>query len=162
MKSFKVLFALLVVLVASIALAANVAVYKEQGGAKLVVSAGGEIEIQDGGAVTTPVEVVTADVTATAALSSKTFIVNGRDKVITLPPTEAGVELCFAVMAVSTTTGFSISPDSVDAIHYVTSTDDKDLINTAATDVEGDSVCLIGDGAEGWWIRSIDGTWAKE
>ena len=56
--------------------------------------------------------------------------------------------------------------DSVaaDAIHgnSLTSVDDKGLINTGATDAEGDTVTIVGDGADGWYITSILGTWAKE
>lgn len=148
---------------ASLAFAYNTKVYHEQGGDRVVVASGGTITVEDGGGIITAVEVITATpFTATIAESSKTYVVNKSDATVTLPSTSAGAELCFSVMAIAATTGFSISPAAADAIHYITSTDDKDLINTAATDVEGDSVCLIGDGAEGWWVKSITGTWAKE
>jgi hypothetical protein len=70
----------------------------------------------------------------------------------------------FIVKTLSSTTGFSVSPAAADAIHGggLTSVDDKDLINTAASDAEGDTVTIIGDGVDGWWITSIVGTWAKE
>lgn len=60
--------------------------------------------------------------------------------------------------------GLSISPAAADAIHGngLTSVDNKDLINTGATDREGDMVELVADGVDGWFIVSVNGTWAKE
>ena len=56
----------------------------------------------------------------------------------------------------------SISPQAADAIYYVTSVNDKDLLNTKATAVEGDTVTIVGDGATGWFVTAIKGTWAKQ
>ena len=70
----------------------------------------------------------------------------------------------FIVKTLSATTGAQISPATADAIHGagLTSVDDKDVINTAATDAEGDMVTIVGDGVDGWWITELEGTWAKE
>ena len=111
---------------------------------------------------TRQVESKAADYTVKASESGKVFIAAAADVVFTLPATEAGLRYTFITKTVSASTGTSISPAAADAIHYATSVDDKDLINSGATDVEGDSVTLVGDGAEGWWVESITGTWAKE
>jgi hypothetical protein len=111
---------------------------------------------------TRQVQTKTADYTVKASESGTIFISGAADNVFTLPATEAGLRYTFVTKTVSASTGTSISPAAADAIHHTTSVDDKDLINSGASDVEGDSVTLVGDGAEGWWVESIFGTWAKE
>jgi len=98
--------------------------------------------------------------TLTVEDHGKVFRVNVADCVFTLPSTEAGLVFHFVVDTVSATTGCSISPAAADNING--GTDDKDLINTAATDVKGDSVTVIGDGSEGWLALSQHGIWAAE
>ena len=106
---------------------------------------------------------VTTDQTLTAADNNKVYLAAAVDLTFTLPSTVAGLRFTFICHTVSATTGLSISPAAADAIHFVTSVDDKDLINTAATDVEGDAVTLVGDGVDGWWVvGGVNGTWAKE
>ncbi len=59
----------------------------------------------------------------------------------------------------------TISPNAADKIGggaLGAGVDDKDLINTKATAKYGDMVRLVGDGADGWIITKIVGTWAKE
>jgi hypothetical protein len=119
------------------------------------------LAVRDGGNV----ELVTATPRVlTEADNGKTFFVDVADCVFTLPATFAGGIFRFIVRTLSTVTGCSISPAAADSINGggLTSVDDKDLINTAATDAEGDSVTLVADGAEGWYIAAITGTWAKE
>ena len=108
----------------------------------------------------TVVNQTSATLTLTAADSGKTYRVNVADLVVTLPSTDAGLEYTFVVDTVSATTGCSLSPAAADNING--GTDDKDLINTAATDVKGDSVTLIADGDEGWLTKSMHGIWAAE
>ncbi len=64
----------------------------------------------------------------------------------------------------SATTGLQIDPQSADQIIDVdiTPADNKDLINTAATDAKGDQVTIIGDGDAGWYVTNKIGTWARE
>lgn len=85
---------------------------------------------------------------------------------MTLPNTEEGLTYTFAVQAdaLSAGVGLRISPAAADAImgNGLTSVDDKDLMNSGATDAEGDSVTLVGDGIDGWYITAITGTWVKE
>ena len=142
----------------------------QEGGDKQVVASGGELEVQSGGIVdiqagakvTFPMIEVTTSTTVTAAQSGATFLLKAVDLKMTLPSTAAGLRYTFIVHTVSTTTGAQIDPAAADAIHYATSVDDKDLINTPATDVEGDAVTVVGDGDAGWWVESTVGTWAKE
>jgi len=111
-------------------------------------------------------EIITADRTVAAADNNTTFIADAVDLTITLPAVATvganfRVEACVATL--SLTTGLLISPAAADAIHGggLTSVDDEDLKNTAATDAEGDMVALVSDGVDGWFITSIVGTWAK-
>lgn len=97
-------------------------------------------------------------------LNNKLYVANAVDLVITLPATVAGLMITAVVETASATTGLSLSPNASDKIMGtgITAADDKDLINTAATDAVGDSVTLIGDGVDGWWIVNLIGTWARE
>lgn len=104
--------------------------------------------------------------TLTNSMSGSFILVTAADKVISLPSTAAGTTLTIAISAaaLSSGTGLSISPAAADAIHGggLSSADDKDLILDGATDAEGDSVTLVGDGIDGWYITAITGTWSKE
>ena len=102
----------------------------------------------------------------TAAQSGQRFV-GAVDAVFTLPAAAAatkGVEYEFETGAVSGGTGLSISPAAADHIrgNGLTSTDDKDLVNTGATDRLGDSVRIYCDGVDGWVIEAVVGTWAKQ
>jgi hypothetical protein len=102
----------------------------------------------------------------TAAQSGQKFV-GAVDAVFTLPAAAAatkGVWYEFETGALSAGTGLSISPAAADHIrgNGLTSVDDKDLINTGATDRLGDSVRLYCDGVDGWVIEAVVGTWAKQ
>lgn len=140
-------------------------VYMKQGGDEQVVASGGLVRVEAGGSVQHEgVVSKAADYTVLATESGTVFLAGAVDLKFTLPATQAGLRYTFITHTVSATTGLQISPAAADAIMGagLTSVDDKDLINTAATDAEGDSVTLVGDGVDGWWIESINGTWAKE
>lgn len=147
-------------------------VYRKQGSDELVVASGGTLTVESGGIVavasggkvTQAVVTKTAAYTVTAGDSGTTFLSGAVDLKFTLPSTAAGLKYTFVCHTVSTTTGLQIDPAAADAImgNGLTSVDNKDLINTAATDAEGDSVTIVGDGVDGWWITDITGTWAKE
>lgn len=104
--------------------------------------------------------------TMTADESGSVVVVTAADKVITLPATQAG--LVYTVMlgagGLSASTGLSVSPAAADQIigNGFTVADDKDAINTGATDAVGDSITLIGDGSAGWYVANVVGTWARE
>lgn len=102
----------------------------------------------------------------TAAQSGQRFV-GAVDAVLTLPAAAAGtagVWYEFECGALSSGTGLSISPAVADHIrgNGLTAVDNKDLINTGATDRLGDSVRIYCDGVDGWVIESVIGTWAKE
>lgn len=128
------------------------------------VKSGATLDMQSGSKVIYPYIEKSASFTVLASQSGMTFLCKAVDMVMTLPASVAGLVYTFIVHTVSSGTGLSIDPVAADAImgNGLTSVDDKDLINTAATDAEGDSVTIVGDGADGWWITSINGTWAKE
>ncbi len=112
------------------------------------------------------VVVLTTNRTALAGESGTTFIASSTTSIVlTLPATAAGLEFTLINAGLTTTgTGHSISPASVDKIigNGFSPADDKDAMNTAATDVIGDMITVIGDGVDGWYIKDIKGTWAKE
>lgn len=112
------------------------------------------------------VNLAAATQTLTAAQSGQKFV-GAVDAVFTLPAAAAGTKGVwyeFETGALSAGTGLSISPAAADHIrgNGLTSVDNKDLINTGATDRLGDSVRLYCDGVDGWVIESVIGTWAKE
>jgi hypothetical protein len=118
---------------------------------------------QSGGASSRPVRIVTANTTVTAADSGTVFIADAADLVFTLPSTAKGLVFTFVCAALSTGTGLSVSPATADGINEGAT--NKDLINTGATDVIGDSVTLIGTGvagAQGWFQIGKVGIWAAE
>lgn len=110
------------------------------------------------------VETKTADYTLTAADSGKVFLAGAVDLVFTLPSTVSGLVYTIVVKTVSASTGCSVSPAAADQIvgNGFTVADDKDAINTAATDAVGDSITVVGDGSVGWYITNVAGTWARE
>lgn len=110
------------------------------------------------------VETVSADRTLTVEDANGIFVSGAADLVFTLPATVDGLTFTFYTETLSATTGVSISPVAADQIKGtgITAADDKDLINTAATDAVGDLVTIVGDGSAGWIITNIIGTWARE
>jgi hypothetical protein len=150
----------------------NTRVYVKQGGDEQVIESGGTVTLESGATLdrqagsktTTPYIEKTVSFTVAASESGAVYMCKAVDLVATLPTSAAGLRYTFIAHTVSATTGLSLSPAAADAImgNGLTSVDNKDLINTAATDSEGDAVTIIADGADGWWIESITGTWAKE
>lgn len=113
----------------------------------------------------TAIKTVTASTTATAAQSGTTFIADSTTSVvITLPATVAGLRYTLAVKQLTTSGGHAFSPAAADKImgNGFTSADDKDAVCSAATDREGDTLTVVGDGVDGWYIVGVTGTWARE
>lgn len=131
---------------------------------RMVIPSGSRLTVQGG--LGYPLATKSADFACGGAESGFTYLITGVDKVATLPATVAGVRYRFLVSAaaLSAGTGFSISPNADDKIMGagLTPADDKDLINTAATDAEGDMIELTGDGVDGWYVTAKLGTWARE
>jgi hypothetical protein len=98
--------------------------------------------------------------TLTSADHGKVYRVNVADCVFTLPSTEAGLVYHFVIDTLGGSTGCSLSPAAADNVNG--GADNKDWINTAATDVIGDSITLIADGSEGWLTIGQHGIWVVE
>lgn len=111
------------------------------------------------------VEKVTASKTLTYSDHGKTFFADSTTSVVlTLPATKAGITFTLVVEQLTAASGHAFSPAAADFItgNGLTAVDDKDLICSAATDRVGDTVTIVGDGEDGWFISSVIGTWAKE
>jgi len=102
----------------------------------------------------------TAAKTLDAADHGKTFIATVVDTIFTLPATVLGLKFTAVAGILSVTTGLSLSPAAADAING--GTDDKDWVNTPATDVVGDAATVVGNGTTGWFTSSGIGIWAAE
>lgn len=113
-----------------------------------------------------PVVVVTVDTTLTALDSGKIIIINAAAaKILTLPATAAGVTFTLQHQVATTTgAGHAFSPAAADLIrgNGLTPADNKDVICTQASSRIGDSITIVGDGVDGWYITSVVGTWARE
>lgn len=113
-----------------------------------------------------PVVVVTADTTLTEADSGKIIIINAAAaKVLTLPATAAGLTYTLQHQVATTSgAGHAFSPVAADLIrgNGFTPADNKDAICTQATSRIGDSITIVGDGVDGWYITAVTGTWARE
>lgn len=107
---------------------------------------------------------VSADTTLDAADCGIVQIVDTDAKIVTLPATAAGLSYTIVNGGADGAVLVSISPNAVDKITGagLTPADDKDLLNTKATAKKGDYVTLIADGADGWVISRMAGTWARE
>lgn len=126
---------------------------------------GGGVSVYTGGRIGRIIIASTAQ-TLTRAESGAVIISTAADLVHVLPATAAGLRYTFLITtaALSVGTGLSISPVAADFItgNGLTATDDKDLINSGASDRAGDCVTIVADGVDGWYIESVVGTWAKE
>lgn len=114
--------------------------------------------------ITSPVISTAVNRTLTIDESGSTVLVTAADKVISLPATEAGLTYTIVTMSVSAGTGTSVSPVAADKIQGLglAGANNKDVINSGASDVLGDSITVIGDGGDGYIIINATGTWAAE
>jgi hypothetical protein len=93
----------------------------------------------------------------------KTFSVS-EAVTFTLPAIASGQVYTFINEAEDGLTALTISPNAADGIMYKgDSTDDKDLINTAATHKKGDTVVIANvAGTDYWSVIKATGVWNKE
>lgn len=121
------------------------------------------------------IEVITENRTLTAADSGKTFLVATDGLVITLPPTEEGLEFEFINSGAAGNNIITISPAAADGIAgkftlassvvVADGTVNKDIINTKATSITGDHVEILGTGVTGttaYLITHSSGIWARQ
>lgn len=94
----------------------------------------------------------------------KTFYIDSGAVTFTLPAIAIGNTFTFVNMNPDGAAALTISPAAADGISYVGSaTDNKDLINTAATAKKGDYVTLAAlDQTVAWQVTDASGVWAKE
>jgi len=112
-----------------------------------------------------PLLVITSSTAVTPRDSGAVIICNGADLVVTLPITQEGLWFTIVTAVVSSGTGTSVSPYSADKIQglgVISPTDNKDYINSGASDAAGDCLTVVGDGSDGWWVADSRGTWARE
>jgi hypothetical protein len=92
----------------------------------------------------------------------KLLLVTADAQVLTLPTTAVG----WTYWIMNGTDGqlLTITPDTGKKIMGagLTSANDKSLLNTALTAKRGDYVKLVGDGASGWVVQEMVGTWARQ
>ena len=93
---------------------------------------------------------------------------------MTLPATVVGQNYTFRNGGVPKTSGTAGSGDDASAIVKITpnsadyidgmelaESDNDSINNTKATARVGDEITLIGDGANGWFVHNVKGTWAQ-
>lgn len=129
-----------------------------------IAASGGHWEEEDD-ADATQLVITGANLTLTSKDCGKTFYATAADLVFTLPSTSAGCAFTVVTGALSSGTGTSLSPAAADKFVGLgfASTDNKDAINSGATDALGDFLTVIGDETGlGWYITTSKGTWAEE
>lgn len=120
-------------------------------------------------------ETITANKTLTYDDSGTVYLVGTDALVITLPDTEEGVEYTFVNSGAAGNNIITVSPQATDGIAgtvtlaatvvVLDGTVDKDVINTKATSIAGDSIRIVGTGVAGvtaWVITGSTGIWARE
>jgi len=117
------------------------------------------------------VQSITADTTLKASDSGKVLTVAVDALVITLPPAEAGLKFTFVNTGADGNNLITVSPEPLeriwgtltlaDSVVDVGGTLNKDIINTKASSIKGDSVTLVSDGTD-WYVIASTGIWAAE
>jgi hypothetical protein len=87
---------------------------------------------------------------------------NATSRVVSLPATAAQMEFTFIVETVTAGAGHSIDPTTADKItgNGLALADGVAIECDGATDRAGDMLRLTGDGALGWYVTSVIGTWS--
>ena len=109
-------------------------------------------------------ETLTANKTLDSEDSGKLFQVNSDGTTITLPAVEGMSGIRIANAGAYGTNIITVSPNANDMIEGpdITASDNKDIVNTKATARRGDFIDLDYGDANGWVIRALKGTWARE
>lgn len=121
------------------------------------------------------VTVITANTTLRIEDSGKTFMVATDALVITLPPTVLGLEYTFTNLGDDAANIITISPVAADGISgtvtlaatvvELSGVVNKDLINTKASSISGDTAIIKGTGITGtkaYLLKSSTGIWASQ
>jgi len=109
-------------------------------------------------------ETVSDNKTLDAQDVGKVMVVDTDAKTITLPATVVGLEFVIMNGGADGTVLVTVSPNANDKIMGadVAGVDNKDYLNTKATAINGDYIKILGDGADGWYVQAIRGTWTQE
>lgn len=109
-------------------------------------------------------ETISDNKTTDAQDTGKLLQIDTDAKAFTLHATAAGQRIVLANAGAYGTVILTASPNANDKIMGpdIAGADNKDLVNTKATANRGDYIDLIGDGADGWVIQKMKGTWAQE
>lgn len=88
---------------------------------------------------------------------------NAASCIVSLPATQKGLTYTLVVGSLPTGSGHALSPVAADKIigNGFTAADDKDALCPVATDRLGDTITVVGDGVDGWYITSVIGTWTN-
>jgi hypothetical protein len=111
------------------------------------------------------IELVTASKAITYADHGKIFLADSTTTVnLSLPATRAGITYTLVVKQLTEDEGHGFDPVAADKIigNGVTPADGTIIQCTAATDRLGDSLTIVGDGVDGWYITEVTGTWALD
>lgn len=121
------------------------------------------------------IEVISANTTLTVEDSGKTFLVATDALTITLPSTGVGLEYTFMNSGADAANIITVSPAAADGISgtvtlaatvvALSGVIDKDLINTKASSISGDTATIVGSGNAGvtaWLLKGSTGIWASE
>ena len=117
------------------------------------------------------IQTITEDTTLYVADSGKVICVATDALTITLPACEAGLKFTFVNTGADANNIITLSPQATDGIWgtiniAASDTDlggvaNKDLINTKASAIKGDSVTIVSDGTD-WYVTASTGIWAAE
>lgn len=109
-------------------------------------------------------ETISVDKTLDALDTGKVMEVDTDAVKITLPSTAVGLFYHIRNVGGDGVVEILVDPAAADKIMGpdIGGVDNKDLINTKATQKKGDYVTLFGDGSLGWYVTDINGTWAAE
>lgn len=118
------------------------------------------------------VVVVTGDLTLTEKDTGKIYAVGTDALTITLPTARVGLEFTFVNIGADGNNIITVSPAATDGIWGTITlaasvvdlggVDDKDLINTKATAIKGDTAKLVCLEANEWTVVHSTGIWAAE
>jgi hypothetical protein len=96
--------------------------------------------------------------------SGKVIYITADAFILTLPATVVGTFYTIVNGMQDADALVSVSPNASDQIigpDYA-GTDNKDWQNTKATARAGDRIEIVADGAQGWFVTKLKGTWAQE
>lgn len=136
-----------------------------------VPNADGTVALLSGAGSNKTFTISTDNVVLTAADSGKVYAIGTDAKVFNLPATAAGMVFTFINSGGAGNNIVEVNPDDNDQIYgtitlaasvvVINGDAGEALLNTKATSRRGDSVTLIGDGVDGWYVVASTGIWAE-